>query len=156
MLGSNPRQLRLRHWLSDALTTRLDFIHSRLDLIHNSARSHPVNMVALRKHISRAQIFSVNGPESDNMRFKKKSKKRRNSGFPSTCVLSRNKWEFELCVSLYICVISRRKIGILTLDFRLYVLFLGGSRLVGGWENRFVWAEEITINLFNKNISLFS
>ncbi len=27
MLGSNPRQLRLRHWLSDALTTLLDLIH---------------------------------------------------------------------------------------------------------------------------------
>jgi hypothetical protein len=26
--------LRLRHWLSDALTTRPDLIHSRLDLIH--------------------------------------------------------------------------------------------------------------------------
>jgi hypothetical protein len=34
MLGSNPGQLWLRHWLSDALTTRLD-------LIHYSARSHP-------------------------------------------------------------------------------------------------------------------
>jgi hypothetical protein len=31
MLGSNPvpGQLRQRHWLSDALTTRLDIIHSR-------------------------------------------------------------------------------------------------------------------------------
>jgi hypothetical protein len=27
MLGSNTGQLRLRHWLSDALTTRLDIIH---------------------------------------------------------------------------------------------------------------------------------
>jgi len=43
MLGSNPGQLWLRHWLSDALTTRLDLIHAtRLDLIHNSARSHPL------------------------------------------------------------------------------------------------------------------
>jgi hypothetical protein len=35
ILGSNPGQLRLRHRLSDALTTRLDLIHNRLDLIHN-------------------------------------------------------------------------------------------------------------------------
>jgi hypothetical protein len=34
MLGSNPGQFRVRHWLSDALTTRLDHIHTRLDLIH--------------------------------------------------------------------------------------------------------------------------
>ncbi len=42
MLGSNPGQLRLRHWMSDALATwlglilsRLGLIHSRLDLIHS-------------------------------------------------------------------------------------------------------------------------
>ncbi len=34
MLGSNTGQLRLRHWLTDALTTRLDLINTRLDLIH--------------------------------------------------------------------------------------------------------------------------
>ncbi len=35
MLRSSPRLLRLRHWQSDALTTRLDLIYSRLDLIHS-------------------------------------------------------------------------------------------------------------------------
>ncbi len=34
MLGSNPGLLGPRHWLSDALTTRLDLIHTRLDHIH--------------------------------------------------------------------------------------------------------------------------
>jgi hypothetical protein len=34
MLGSIPGLLRLRHWQSDALTTRLDLIHRRLDLLH--------------------------------------------------------------------------------------------------------------------------
>jgi hypothetical protein len=33
MLGSNPGQLRLRHIQTDALTTRLDLIHTRLELI---------------------------------------------------------------------------------------------------------------------------
>ncbi len=32
MLGSNPGQLLLRHWLAVALTTRLDLIHTELDL----------------------------------------------------------------------------------------------------------------------------
>jgi hypothetical protein len=32
MLGSNPAQLRLLHWLSDALTIRPDLIYTRLDL----------------------------------------------------------------------------------------------------------------------------
>ncbi len=34
ILGSNPGQFRLRHWLSDALTAGLDLIHTGLDLIH--------------------------------------------------------------------------------------------------------------------------
>jgi|688.fasta_scaffold285539_1 hypothetical protein len=34
MLGSNPGLFRLWHWQSDALTTRLDLIHSELDLIY--------------------------------------------------------------------------------------------------------------------------
>ncbi len=38
MLGSNPGLLRLRHWQPDALSTQL----ATVDLIHNSARSHPL------------------------------------------------------------------------------------------------------------------
>ncbi len=34
MLGSNPRQLRLRHWLSDSLATRLRYISSTIGYIH--------------------------------------------------------------------------------------------------------------------------
>jgi hypothetical protein len=33
--GIEPRTVAtIRHWLSDALTTRLDLIHTRLDVIH--------------------------------------------------------------------------------------------------------------------------
>ncbi len=38
-LGSNPRQLRLRHWLSDALTTRLDGSYPQLGQISFTYRS---------------------------------------------------------------------------------------------------------------------
>ncbi len=34
ILGSNPGVLRLQHWLSEALTTGLDLIHTRIDLTH--------------------------------------------------------------------------------------------------------------------------
>jgi hypothetical protein len=33
--GSNPGQSQLRHWLSDALATRLHLIHTRLHIVHN-------------------------------------------------------------------------------------------------------------------------
>ncbi len=62
MLGSNPWQLRLRHWLSDALATRLHLIHSRLHLIHTrlhlihngyisstAATSHPQRLHLINK-----------------------------------------------------------------------------------------------------------
>jgi hypothetical protein len=42
MLGSNPGLLRLRHWQSDALTTRLDLIHTRLNWISSTRRNLPL------------------------------------------------------------------------------------------------------------------
>ncbi len=52
MLGSNLGQLRLRHWLSDALTTRLDLIHW-LDLIHTNLKPW-VNCLPVRPEHHRA------------------------------------------------------------------------------------------------------
>ncbi len=48
MLESNPGQSRLRHWLSDALTIRLDIFHTRLgrlELIH--ARLDLISLVTV-------------------------------------------------------------------------------------------------------------
>jgi hypothetical protein len=59
MLGSNPGQLRPRHWLSDALTTRLVSSTSNwLDLIHNSARSHYMDYAYLEHHMNRLLVLN--------------------------------------------------------------------------------------------------
>ncbi len=44
MLGSNPGQLRLRHWLSDARATRLDLIPTRLHPIPSRLHLIPEKM----------------------------------------------------------------------------------------------------------------
>jgi hypothetical protein len=51
MLGSNAG---LWLWQSEALSTRLDLNHSRLDLILNSARSHPHSATDLIPHSARS------------------------------------------------------------------------------------------------------
>ena len=71
-MGSNPRQLRLWHWLSATQTNRLDHIHTRLDLIHTcldliltrldfihySARSHP-HSARSHPHSARSLPYSA-------------------------------------------------------------------------------------------------
>ncbi len=54
-LGSNPGQLRLRHWLSDALTTRLDLILTRLDLILTR-----LDLILTRLDLGDKQLWKVN------------------------------------------------------------------------------------------------
>ncbi len=60
MLGSNPGQLRLRNWLPEALTIQLHLIPIRQDLIHNSARSHPLDLIQSFEKL----IFFIIVPET--------------------------------------------------------------------------------------------
>ncbi len=53
MLGSNPGQLRLRHWLSDALATQLHLIHIRRHLI--ISRLH---LIHSRLHLIHSRLIS--------------------------------------------------------------------------------------------------
>ncbi len=62
MLGSNPGLLRLRHWQSDALTTRLYLIHRQQQAPafgENRNRILPVKPVSSRNKLERPNFFAV-------------------------------------------------------------------------------------------------
>ncbi|MFN9898710.1 MAG: hypothetical protein ACK55Z_07945, partial [bacterium] len=64
MLGSNPGELRIRHWLSDALTTRLHLIHALLHLIR-TATSHPIGYIAsMHGYISSNRLHLIQSATS--------------------------------------------------------------------------------------------
>jgi hypothetical protein len=63
MLGSNPGQLRLRHWLSDALTTRLDLIHHWHYWARYKSRCFKVHFILPNTEI-RWLVANINSPSN--------------------------------------------------------------------------------------------
>ncbi len=63
MLGSNPGLLWLRHWLSDALTTRQDLIQCSAKSHPQSARSHHI-----RLDLIHTRLDLISSPFVENVR----------------------------------------------------------------------------------------
>ncbi len=59
VLGSNPGQLRLRHWLLDALTTLLVLIHTRLDIINNQLDLIHTRLDLIRTRLDLIRSFNT-------------------------------------------------------------------------------------------------